>query len=307
LHEIWFWIVFNIFVVLMLALDLGVFNRRPHVVKFREALGWTVAWVCMAAGFAALVYFWRGRASTLEFVGGYLVEQSLSVDNLFVFLVIFRYFRVPGHLQHRVLYWGIIGALVMRAVFIVLGVGLIRRFDWLIYAFGAFLVYNGIALLRHKQMDVHPDQNPLVRLLRRFVPVTAEYEGGKFLVRRERRYATPLLLVLLVIETTDVLFAVDSVPAVLAISLDPFIVYTSNVFAILGLRSLYFVLAGMMETFRYLHYGLSLILVFIGLKMLMSHYYVIPTGIALATVALLLAVSIAASLIHPSKTEAQGG
>jgi tellurite resistance protein TerC len=301
LNPVLFWILFNLFVVVMLGLDLGVLNRRPHVIGFREALGWTVGWVCMAAAFAALIFFWRGRPATLEFIGGYLVEQSLSADNLFVFLVIFRYFRVPGELQHRVLFWGIIGALIMRAVFIVAGVGLLRRFDWLIYAFGAFLVYNGIALIRHKQMDVHPDQNPLVRLLRRFVPVTSDYEGGKFLVRRERRYATPLLMVLLVIETSDLLFAVDSVPAVLAISVDPFIVYTSNVFAILGLRSMYFVLAGMMDRFHYLHYGLSLILVFIGVKMLVSHYYAIPTGVALAIVALVLGMSIVVSLLRPVK------
>lgn len=301
-----FWILFNLFVIVMLALDLGVLNRRPHVIRFREALVWTFAWVGMAGAFAALVFFWRGRTPAVEFIGGYLVEQSLSIDNLFIFLVIFRYFQVPAPLQHRVLFWGIIGALIMRAVFIVAGVGLIRRFDWLIYAFGAFLVYNGILLIRQKETEVHPEHNPLVRLLRKFMPVTSEYEGGKFLVRRERRYATPLLVVLLVIETTDVLFAVDSVPAVLAISLDPFIVYTSNVFAILGLRSLYFVLAGMMESFRYLHYGLSAILIFIGLKMLASHYYKLPTEIALGVVAGLLAISIAASLLHPRPAKTSG-
>ncbi len=300
-----FWILFNVFVVIVLALDLGVLNRHPHKVGFREALGWSLAWVTLAAVFAVLVYFWHGRPAALEFVSGYLVEQSLSVDNLFVFLVIFRYFKVAPHLQHRVLYWGIIGALVMRGVFIVAGVGLIRRFDWLIYVFGAFLLFNGVQLLRQKEVEVHPDQNPVVRLLRRFMPVSAEYEGGKFLVRRERLYATPLLLVLLVIETTDVLFAVDSVPAVLAISLDPFIVYTSNVFAILGLRSMYFVLAGMMQRFRYLHYGLSLILMFIGVKMLISHYYKIPTGVALAVVATLLALSAAASLLPPRTSASQ--
>ncbi len=298
-----FWILFNVFVVIVLALDLGVLNRHPHKVGFREALGWSLAWVTLAAVFAVLVYFWHGRPAALEFVSGYLVEQSLSVDNLFVFLVIFRYFKVAPHLQHRVLYWGIIGALVMRGVFIVAGVGLIRRFDWLIYVFGAFLLFNGVQLLRQEEVEVHPDQNPVVRLLRRFMPVSAEYEGGKFLVRRERLYATPLMLVLLVIETTDVLFAVDSVPAVLAISLDPFIVYTSNVFAILGLRSMYFVLAGLMQRFRYLHYGLSLILMFIGVKMLISHYYKIPTGVALAVVATLLALSAAASLL-PARTSA---
>jgi tellurite resistance protein TerC len=300
-----FWVLFNIFVVTMLALDLGVLNRRPHEIGFREAVTWSLVWVGLAAAFAGFVYFWHGRPAALEFVGGYLVEQSLSIDNLFVFVVIFRYFKVPAPLQHRVLYWGIIGALLMRGIFIVAGVGLIRRFDWLIYIFGAFLVFNGVQLMRQTEMEVHPDQNPIVRLLRRLMPVSSEYEGGKFLVRRERLYATPLLVVLLVIETTDVLFAVDSVPAVLAISLDPFIVYTSNVFAILGLRSMYFVLAGMMQTFRYLHYGLAVILMFIGTKMLISHLYKIPTEVALGVVAALLAGSVGASLLHKEASESQ--
>lgn len=300
-----FWVLFNIFVVIMLALDLGVLNRRPHEIAFREAVTWSLVWVGLAAAFAGVVYFWHGRPAALEFVGGYLVEQSLSIDNLFVFVVIFRYFKVPAPLQHRVLYWGIIGALIMRGIFIVAGVGLIRRFDWLIYIFGAFLVFNGVQLMRQTEMEVHPDQNPIVRLLRRLMPVSSEYEGGKFLVRRERLYATPMLVVLLVIETTDVLFAVDSVPAVLAISLDPFIVYTSNVFAILGLRSMYFVLAGMMQTFRYLHYGLAVILMFIGTKMLISHFYKIPTEVALGVVAALLAVSVGASLLHKEASESE--
>jgi len=300
-----FWVLFNIFVVIMLALDLGVLNRRPHEIGFREAVTWSLVWVGLAAAFAGFVYFWHGRPAALEFVGGYLVEQSLSIDNLFVFVVIFRYFKVPAPLQHRVLYWGIIGALIMRGIFIVAGVGLIRRFDWLIYIFGAFLVFNGVQLMRQTEMEVHPDQNPIVRLLRRLMPVSSEYEGGKFLVRRERLYATPMLVVLLVIETTDVLFAVDSVPAVLAISLDPFIVYTSNVFAILGLRSMYFVLAGMMQTFRYLHYGLAVILMFIGTKMLISHFYKIPTEVALGVVAALLAASVGASLMHKEASESE--
>jgi len=300
-----FWVLFNIFVVIMLALDLGVLNRRPHEIGFREAVTWSLVWVGLAAAFAGFVYFWHGRPAALEFVGGYLVEQSLSIDNLFVFVVIFRYFKVPAPFQHRVLYWGIIGALIMRGIFIVAGVGLIRRFDWLIYIFGAFLVFNGVQLMRQTEMEVHPDQNPIVRLLRRLMPVSSEYEGGKFLVRRERLYATPMLVVLLVIETTDVLFAVDSVPAVLAISLDPFIVYTSNVFAILGLRSMYFVLAGMMQTFRYLHYGLAVILMFIGTKMLISHFYKIPTEVALGVVAALLAASVGASLMHKEASESE--
>jgi len=295
-----FWILFNVFVIVMLALDLGVFNRRVHTVTFREALGWSAAWILLAASFAVLVYFWHGRGATLDFVTGYLIEQSLSVDNLFVFLLIFRYFRVPAQHQHKVLSWGIMGALAMRAIFILLGVSLIHRFAWITYVFGVFLVYTGIQLFRHKEMQVNPEGNLLIRAFRRWVPVTPDFVEGKFLVRRKGLYATPLLIVLLVVETTDLLFAVDSIPAVLAITTDPFIVYTSNVFAILGLRSMYFALAGMMEAFHYLHYGLSVILVFIGAKMLLAEFYPIGTHVALAVVIGVLAISIAASVLHPS-------
>ena len=296
-----FWILFNLFVLAMLALDLGVFHRRPHGVRFREALGWSLMWVTLAALFAVIVYFWHGRGASLEFITGYVIELSLSVDNLFVFLVIFRYFRVEGANQHKVLFWGILGALVMRGAFILLGVSLIQRFHWIIYAFGALLVYSGIKLLRAEDAEVHPEKNPVLRAFRRWVPVTHDYVGGKFFVRRPGLFATPLFVVLLVIETTDILFAVDSVPAVLAITLNAFIVYTSNVFAILGLRSMYFALAGMMDVFHYLHYGLSVVLIFIGAKMLVSHYYTIPTGAALAAVGGVLAVSVAASLLFPRK------
>jgi tellurite resistance protein TerC len=300
LHSVLFWILFNLFVVVVLTLDLGVLHRRPHVIKFREALGWSAAWILLAASFAVLVYFWHGRGATLDFVTGYLIEQSLSVDNLFVFLLIFRYFRVPAQHQHKVLSWGIMGALAMRAIFILLGVSLIHRFAWITYVFGAFLVYTGIQLFRHKEMQVNPEGNLLIRAFRRWVPVTPDFVEGKFLVRRKGLYATPLLIVLLVVETTDLLFAVDSIPAVLAITTDPFIVYTSNVFAILGLRSMYFALAGMMEAFHYLHYGLSVILVFIGAKMLLAEFYPIGTHVALAVVIGVLAISIAASVLHPS-------
>jgi tellurite resistance protein TerC len=299
-----FWILFNVFVLAMLALDLGVFHRRGHVVKFREAIGWSVMWISLAAIFAVIVYFWHGHKPMLEFVTGYLIELSLSVDNLFVFLLIFRYFRVPPADQHVVLFWGIIGALVMRAIFILVGVGLIQRFHWIIYIFGAFLIYSGIKLFRSKDEEIHPEQNPVLRLFRRWVPVTKDYHGTKFFVRQPGLYATPLLAVLVVVETTDLLFATDSIPAILAITRDAFIVYTSNVFAILGLRSMYFALAGMMEVFHYLHYGLSLILIFIGAKMLVSHYYEIPTAIALGAVAGILALSVVASLIHPRKKPA---
>jgi len=283
----------------MLVLDLGVFHRRAHAVKFREAALWSAMWIGLAAAFALVLYFWQGRTSTLEFVTGYVIELSLSVDNLFVFLLIFRYFRVSGEHQHRVLFWGILGALVMRAVFILLGVGLINRFHWIVYAFGGLLVYSGIRLFFQEGMEIHPDKNPVLRLVRRLIPVTEDYHGGRFFIRRPGLFATPLLVVLVVVETTDVLFAVDSIPAILAITLNAFIVYTSNVFAIMGLRSMYFALAGMMETFRFLHYGLSLVLVFVGGKMLLSHYYQLPTEYALGTVAVILLGSVLASVVHP--------
>jgi len=299
LNQIFFWILFNLFVLAMLAVDLWIFNRPAHLVKFREALAWSLTWIALAAAFAVLVYFWRGHDAALEFTAGYLVELSLSVDNLFIFLLIFRYFLVPADFQHKVLFWGIIGALVMRGVFIVLGIGLIQKFHWIIYAFGAFLVYSGIQLFREEEVGMEPEKNPVLRLFRRWVPVTEEYEGEKFFVRRPGLYATPLMVVLLVVETTDLLFATDSIPAVLAITLKAFIVYTSNVFAVLGLRSLYFVLAGMMELFQYLHYGLAVVLIFIGAKMLASEYFRIPTGLALAVVVGVLIISVLASLLRP--------
>ncbi len=288
----------------MLVLDLTVFHRSAHVIKFKEAIWWSVFWISLAAVFAVIVYYWRGKPTSLEFVTGYLIEESLSVDNLFVFLLIFKYFHVPSHFQHKVLFWGIIGALVMRFVFIFAGVTLINRFNWINYIFGAFLVYTGFKLFRQTESEVHPDQNPILRAFRKFVPVTKDYVGGKFFVRQRGLYATPLFLVLLVIETTDVVFAADSIPAVLAITRDPFIVYTSNVFAILGLRSLYFALAGMMELFHYLHYGLAVILSFIGMKMLLSNYYHLPTSVALGVVGGVLALSVIASLAFPKKSSA---
>ncbi len=285
----------------MLVLDLGVFHRRAHTVKFREALAWSAAWIALAAIFAVIIFFWHGRTSALEFVTGYVIELSLSVDNLFVFLLIFRFFQVPAIHQHKVLFWGILGALIMRAIFIAAGVSLIQRFHWIIYVFGAFLVYSGIKLFFQDEAEIHPEKNPVLRLFRRWVPVTKDYVDNKFFVRSPGLYATPLFVVLLVVETTDLLFAVDSIPAILAITRDAFIVYTSNVFAILGLRSMYFALAGMMEMFRYLHYGLSLVLVFVGAKMLLSHYFEIPTHLALAAVAGVLAISVVASMANPKR------
>lgn len=294
-----FWILFNLFVLVVLAVDLGLLNRSGHRIGFREALAWSGFWIALALSFAVVVLFWQGRTPALQFVTGYVVELSLSVDNLFVFLMIFRYFKVPEDQHHRVLLFGILGALIMRALFIFAGVSLIRRFDWIIYVFGAFLVYTGIRLMRQGKAQIDPEKNPVLRLFRSAFPVTDDYEGGKFFVRRAGLYATPLVIVLLVIETTDVLFAVDSIPAVLAITLNAFIVYTSNVFAILGLRSMYFALAGMMEAFDYLHYGLSVVLIFIGAKMLAAHYVDIPTIWALAFVLVVLSTSVVASLLRP--------
>ncbi len=300
-HATLFWILFNLFVLVMLALDLGVFNRHAHVIKFREALLTSMMWIGLAAAFAVGVYFWMGRTPALEFTTGYLVEESLSVDNLFVFLLIFRYFRVPQMYQHKVLFWGIIGALVMRGLFIFAGVTLIQRFHWFIYVMGAFLVYVGIRLAFQGEAEVHPEHNPVLRMVRRFLPVTREYVDGRFVIKRGGLYATPLLLVLVVVETTDVVFAIDSIPAILGITHNAFIVYTSNVFAILGLRSLYFALAGMIDVFHYLPYGLSVVLAFIGAKMLVSHWYVVPTEYALGVVIALLAISIVLSLVFPAK------
>ncbi len=288
----------------MLALDLGVLNRRSHRVSVREALAWSGGWIALAAAFALLMLFWRGRAQALQFVTGYVIELSLSVDNLFVFLLIFRYFKVPDEQQRKVLSWGILGALLMRGAFIGAGVGLIRRFSWITYAFGALLVYSGFKLLRQGETEIHPEKNAALRLFRRAFPVTEDYVGGQFFARRFVRQksglsATPLLAVLVVVETSDILFAVDSIPAVLAITLNAFIVYTSNVFAILGLRSMYFALAGIVDRLRYLHYGLSVVLILIGLKMLGSHYVYIPTGWALTIVLFVLGTSIVASLLHP--------
>jgi tellurite resistance protein TerC len=298
-----FWVLFNLFILAMLAIDLGVFNRRAHALGFREALAWSGVWIGLALSFALVVFFWRGHTSALEFVTGYVVELSLSTDNLFLFLVIFRYFKVPEEHQHRVLVWGILGSLIMRGIFVLTGVTLFRRFHWIIYAFGALLVYSGIKLLRRQAPEIHPEKNPILRMFRRVIPVTNDYVGGKFFVRRPMLCATPLIVVLLFVETTDVILAVDSIPAVLAITLDAFIVYTSNVFAILGLRSMYFALAGLMELFHYLHYGISVVLILVGTKMLVAHFFRIPTEWALGMIVLVLAASIVASILHPRRTE----
>jgi len=296
------WTMFGALVLVMLVLDLGVFHRRKHEIKFKEAALWSAVWTGLALAFAGLVWRVRGGHSALEFLTGYIIEESLSVDNLFVFLLIFGYFAVPGRDQHSVLFWGILGAMVFRAIFIVAGVALIQRFEWIIYFFGAILIYSGVKMGLAKDKEIHPDQNPVLKLFRKFMPVTPGFEGSRFFVRREgKTYATPLFLVLLVVETTDLVFAVDSIPAVLAITQDRFVVYTSNVFAIMGLRALYFALKGAMDLFHSLHYGLSAILVFVGLKMVLAHFLHIPIGIALAVVGGVLAMSVIASLIWPER------
>ncbi|MFZ0310734.1 MAG: TerC family protein [Candidatus Sulfotelmatobacter sp.] len=302
---LYFWILFNLFALGMLVLELRVFRRPGRIVRSREALGRSAMWVALAAVFAGLVFFWQGRQIAIEFVTGYVLELSLSVDNLFLFLVIFRYFAVPEEQQHRVLFWGILGALLMRGCFILAGVGLIRRFHWILYALGALLVYSGIRLGFVGEHQIDPSKNPAVRALRRLLPVTDSYQGGRFFVRgwqgNPGLYATPLLVVLAVIETTDMLFAVDSIPAVLAITLNAFIVYTSNVFAILGLRSMFFAVSGLMKVFRFLHTGLALILILVGLKMITADYVPVPTLVMLGAVAGVLALSVAASLRYPGR------
>jgi tellurite resistance protein TerC len=301
------WVLFNIFVLAMLALDLGVFHRKAHEVKIKEALIWSAVWIALALLFNLGVYYWRGPQTALEFLTGYLLEKSLSVDNVFVFLLIFSYFRVPALCQHKVLFWGILGALIMRAVFIAAGITLIQQFHWVIYVFGAFLIFTGIKMALQKDKEIHPEKNPIIRLFRRLMPVTKEFdERSRFFVRKDSRlHATPLFVALLVVETTDVIFAVDSIPAILAITNDPFIVYTSNVFAILGLRALFFALAGIMSLFHYLHYGLSAILVFVGIKMVLAGTYKIPISVALSVVAGILVVSVIASVVWPRKQTAK--
>jgi tellurite resistance protein TerC len=297
--RLFLWVAFNLFVLGMLALDLGVFHRKAHKVSLREAMAWSIVWISLALLFNLGIYYFWGSEKALEFLAGYLIEKSLSVDNIFVFLMIFSYFAVPAMYQHRVLFWGILGALVMRAIFIAAGAALLTAFHWIIYVFGGFLILTGIKMFFAGDEKLEPEKNPAVRLLRRVMHVTPEYDGQRFFVRKTGRlWATPLLLVLVVVETTDVIFAVDSIPAIFAITMDPFIVYTSNVFAILGLRALYFLLAGIVDMFRYLKVGLSFVLCFVGVKMMVVDFYKIPIGISLGVVAGILAVSILFSLLE---------
>lgn len=300
---LYFWIIFNLFALGMLVLDLRVFHRHGRV-HSREALARSAMWIGLAGGFAGLVFFWQGRQVAIEFITSYVLELSLSVDNLFIFLVIFRYFAVPEEHQHRVLFWGILGAMLMRGCFILAGVGLIQRFHWIFYIFGSLLIYSGIRLGFAGEHQVDPSKNPAVKALRRLIPATDSYQGSSFFVRswkgKAGLYATPLLVVLAVIETTDLLFAVDSIPAVLAITLNAFIVYASNVFAIMGLRSLFFAVSGLMKAFRFFHTGLALILVLVGVKMMTADYFKVPTLAMLGVVAAVLTFSIVASILIPA-------
>src|SRR6185369_4880498 len=299
------WIGFSLFILTMLSLDLGLFNRKAHTIRQREAWIWSGVWVTLAMGFAGLVFHYQGSTRGLEFLTGYLIELSLSVDNLFVFLLIFSYFKVPSKFQHRVLFWGVMGALVMRLTMIFVGAALINRFQWIIYIFGAFLVYTGIKMFRHDEVDIQPDQNIAVRIVTKFLPISRHYEDEKFFTKiNGKRAGTLLLLVLMVVEVTDLVFAVDSIPAIFAITTNTFIVYPSNVFAILGLRSMYFLLASMVDKFRYLRTGLAIVLTFIGLKMLVVAIgYHIPIWFSLMFVALVLIGSVVASLVIPAKPD----
>lgn len=301
--EIYFWIGFVVFLALMLAIDLGIFHRKSHTVTFKESLGWTLVWIMLAMMFAAIVYFWKGSEKAIEFITGYVIELSLSVDNLFIFILVFSYFRVPQQYQHKVLFWGILGALVMRVIFIFAGVALISKFHWIIYIFGAIIIISGIKMLFQKDKKIEPEKNPLIRFVKKMIPVTHEYHGDSFFIKLKNGAwaATPLFIVLVFIEITDLIFAIDSIPAILAITTDTFIVFTSNAFAILGLRSLYFALAGMLNLFRFLHIGLSLVLIFIGLKMVLSDIYKVPIEYALLIVLSILLTSISASLILKKK------
>jgi tellurite resistance protein TerC len=305
--DIIFWVAFNAFVLVLLVLDLFVFHRKTHVVKIKEALFWSAFWILLSLGFNVLIYFWEGSGPALEFLTAYLIEKSLSVDNLFVFILIFNYFQVPAKYQHKILFWGVLGALFFRGVFILVGVTLLAKFHFIIYILGAFLVFTGIKMATSAGGDdIDPDANPVVKFISRYMPVTNRHYEDKFFVKIDKTlFATPLFLVLIMVETTDIVFAADSIPAILAISKDPFIVYTSNVFALLGLRALYFALAGIMQLFHYLHYGLSLILVFIGAKLMLSDFIHINMLIALGVVAFILVASVVLSLLFPKKDAPQ--
>ena len=303
--SLWLWAGFNLFVLGMLAVDLGIFHRQAHAVSMREAGIWSAVWIALALVFNLGVWKFLGPQPGVEFLTGYLIEKSLSIDNIFVIALLFAYFKVPGEYQHRVLFWGILGALVMRAAFILAGAALLDRFHWIIYLFGGFLVLTGIKMAFAPEHGVEPERNPVVRLVRRLMPVTSDFRGASFFVREGgRRAATPLFLVLVMVEFTDLVFAVDSIPAIFAVTRDPFLVYTSNVFAILGLRSLYFLLAGVMHKFEYLKLGLAAILVFVGAKMALVDWVKVPTVLSLGVIAAILALAVAASLLKARRVAA---
>jgi tellurite resistance protein TerC len=301
-NSILLWVGFNLFVLLMLALDLGVFHRNSHEVKIKEAIIWSAVWIGLALVFNAGIWHFMGETKAIQFLTGYIVEKSLSIDNIFVFVLIFGAFQVPVAYQHRVLFWGVFGALIMRAIFIFAGVSLITKFHWIIYIFGAFLIFTGIKIARDKGTKIDTQNSPVINLIKKFIPVTSDYSESRFIVKlNEKWHATPLLLVLILVETTDLIFAVDSIPAILSITSDPFIVYTSNVFAIMGLRSLYFALAGSLKHFTYLHYGLAMILIFVGIKMLITDFYKVDPFVSLGAIAIILTGSIGASFIWKAK------
>ncbi len=303
-NQIWLWVGFNVFVLAMLALDLGVFHRKAHVVSFKESITWTVVWIALALLFNFGIWHFQGSQKALEFFTGYLIEKSLSVDNVFVFALLFGYFAVPAKYQHKVLFWGILGALIMRAVMIALGAVLITKFAWIIYVFGGFLILTGIKMIVKREEEIHPERNPVVRWFKKLMPVTSDYREDKFFVRENGiLMATPLFIVLLLVEISDLIFAVDSIPAIFAVTTDTFIVYTSNVFAILGLRSLYFALAGVMDKFHYLKIGLGLVLTFVGVKMILAHTaWKIDTFLSLGAIVLILTISVVWSLLKPKSS-----
>lgn len=306
-NQVLVWTLFNILVLVLLALDLGLFHRKDHTVKVKEALKASAVWIAIALIFNVLLYYWRGKEPAYQFLAGYLLEKSLSVDNIFVFLLVFSYFKIPAKYQYKILFYGILGALIMRASLIVVGAALIKQFHWVLYIFGIFLIITGAKMAFQKEDDeIEPEKNPVVRLFKRFYPVTSDYGEGKFFVLKDgRRHATLFFVVLLVVETTDLVFALDSIPAIFGVTTDPFIVYTSNVFAILGLRALYFALAGILDLFHYLKIGLSVVLVFIGAKMLVNEFYKVPIQLALGVIAGVLAVSVIASMIWPKQVEVE--
>ncbi len=305
-NETLLFILFNAFILVMLAIDLGVFHRTPQIVSMKEATIWSIVWIVLALLFNAGIVIFAGTAKGLEFFTGYVIERALSMDNIFVFVVIFSYFGVPSHYQHKILFWGVLGALVMRSVFIAAGVALIVRFEWILYIFGAILIASGWKMMFQEGMEVHPEKNVLIRLARKFFPVVQGYDTAKFFLRKNGKlFITPMLLVLITVETTDVVFAVDSIPAVFAVTRDPFIVYSSNVFAILGLRAMYFLLAGVMNTFYYLRHGLSIVLIFVGVKMLVDGFYHISIGLSLLVILVVLSVAVGMSMYRNKKASGE--